>query len=72
MKPLSSQQEVASSEAEPRSRQEKTLSFLVFLTFLVVVAAIVAGFMASLVYAPALSRFARRRYDGRPRRLGGS
>ncbi len=48
------------------------MSFFVFLTFIFFVAAIVAGFMASLVYAPAMSRFARRRYDGRPRMLGGS
>ena len=48
------------------------MSFFLFLSFIVLVLAIAGSFMASLVYAPAMSRFARKTYDGRPRLLGGS
>ena len=48
------------------------MSFFVFLVFIFFVATILAGLMASLVYAPTMSRFVRRSYDGRPRLLGGS
>ena len=48
------------------------MSFFVFLVFVFCGVALAAGFMASLVHAPAMSRFVRKSYAGRPRLLGGS
>lgn len=48
------------------------MSFFVFSVSVFFVIVMTSGFMASLTYAPAMSRFVRKSYDNRPRVLGGS